>query len=138
MGYRGSNVVFPEDVHPEKPEGLGQWQASEARREERPSSGRLGDMLLRVALALPLAYLLYHLWQFQSPSYHNVSGVRFAEALALPAVSLLVGCVLVLSGRPTRWPWLIVAAGSVWLPFAVDWLLLVAWDTHGRGSGFDN
>ena len=123
LGYRGPNVNFPENVHPEKPEGIAPGQTREARRKGRPiPSGRLGDILVRVALALPMAYLVYHLWEFRGPSYH-VNGVRFAEALVLPALGLLVGCVLVLSGRRTRWPWLIVAAGSLWLPFGLNWLL---------------
>ena len=83
---------------------------------------RIGDILVRIALALPMAYLLFHLWEFRGPSYH-VSGARFAVALVLPTLGLLVGCVLVLWGRRDRWPWLIVAAGSLWLPFGLTWLL---------------
>jgi hypothetical protein len=82
---------------------------------------RLGDILLRVALALPMAYLVCHLWGFRS--YHNATSVRFAEAVAVPALGLLVGCFLVISSSRARWPWLVVAVGALWLPFGLNWLL---------------
>ncbi len=125
LGYSGPTVNFPEDVHPEKPEGLAPWQAGEARRRERTApSARFGDVLLRVALALPLVYLVDHVRGiFGFGPYFLFTGGdpwQFTVGLKLPAVGLSFGCVLVLSGWRARWPWLIVAASALWLPFGTN------------------
>jgi hypothetical protein len=70
---------------------------------------RLSGILLRVALALPMAYGAWSLGQFMT----NL--VAYSGYVIVPG--LVLGCVLVLTGLKARWPWCIVAASGLWLAY---------------------
>ena len=79
----------------------------------------VNTMVLRIALALPLAYEAYRLAGFavRADSWDALSLVANKSVSLLPALAFGLACVLVLLDRGWRWPWLVPAAGGVWLVF---------------------
>ena len=87
---------------------------------------RVADILLRIALAVPMGYLVYQTHHYLGvgigfgPSFVFFGGPHWwGVALGLPVLGILFGCVVVVSGWRARWPWAVVAASSLW--FAFGW-----------------
>lgn len=87
--------------------------------------GRIGDIFLRIALALPMAWLSYYAWSNWglglNLGFYAAGPWWFALTLGLPVLGFLLGCVLALSGSRARWLWVIVVVSGLWLPFGLSW-----------------
>ena len=83
-------------------------------KREVPS---IDSAVLRVALAVPLAYEAYRLVTFAATasSWDLLSWVAGKGSVLLPALGLVLGCALVVFGRTWPWAWLLVAASGVWV-----------------------
>ena len=85
-------------------------------KEAKGEMAALENTLLRVALALPLAYGAYVLAPFPATDGSSLGVVLVKVALGgLPALGMVLGCVLLIARWTPWWAWSLVAASGLWI-----------------------
>jgi hypothetical protein len=88
--------------------------------------------VLRIALALPLAFESYRLatYTVTADRWDLRSSLISAAVWFLPAIGIGAACVLVLLARGPRWAWLAVAVSGLWLALVeayITYALGISW-----------
>lgn len=76
---------------------------------------KLSGFVVRIALAVPMAYETYRIGEGQWHALHEGVPPFQVVVSALPALGVPLGCVLLIALPHARWAWLAVAASGLLL-----------------------